>query len=135
MKNDGSYQTIDERLRAARKEQADAFAALEARVAWAVEVMEGPRDCSTEDLAVAAETLAIYGDVVRASRAEEVIRVLALAAHTKKNVEKAVAAQRAASGGLIGMFTLEHVLWGLIGLTGAYVVAGVAVALLTMASG
>lgn len=128
-----SCQSIEERLRLARDEQADAFAALEARVAWAIEVMEGPNDCSGPDLAVAAETLAIYGDVVRASRAEEVIRVLALAARTKRNVEEAVAAQRASSSGLIGMLTLEHVLWGLIGLTGAYVVAGVAVALLAKA--
>lgn len=127
------YQSIDERLRLAREEQADAFAALEARIARAKEVMEGPRDCSTEDLAVAAETLAVYGDVVRASRAEEVIRVLALAARTKKNVEEAVVAQRASSSGLFGMLTLEHILLGLIGLTGAYVVAGVAVALLARA--
>lgn len=132
MKN-APYQSIEERLRLAREEQAEAFTMMAARIAWAKEVMEGPRDCSTGDLAVAAETLAIYGDVVRASRAEEVIRVLALAARTKKNVEEAVAAQRASSSGLFGMLTLEHVLWGLIGLTGAYVVAGVAVALLAKA--
>lgn len=127
------YQSIEEGLRLAREEQADAFAALEARVARAKEVMEGPRDCSTEDLAVAAETLAIYGDVVRASRAEEVIRVLALMSRTKKSVDAAVAAQQASSSGLFGMLTLEHVLLGLIGLTSAYVVAGGAVALLAKA--
>lgn len=125
--------SIDERLRLAREEQEDAFAALAARIAWASEVMEGPNDCSAPDLAVAAETLAIYGDVVRASRAEEVIRVLALVSRTKKSVDAAVAAQQASSSGLFGMLTLEHVLLGLIGLTGAYVVAGVAVALLARA--
>lgn len=127
------YQSIEERLRLAREDQAKAFMALEARIAWAKGVMEGPRDCSTEDLAVAAETLAIYGDVVRASRAEEVIRVLALVSRTKKSVDAAVAAQQASPSSLFGMLTLEHVLLGLIGLTGAYVVAGVAVALLAKA--
>lgn len=125
MKNDGSYQTIDERLRAAREEQADAFAALEARVAWAIRVMEGPSDCSAPDLAVAAETLAIYGDVVRASRAEEVLRVLGSAARTKTSVEAAVTAQRASSDGLFQMITLEHALWALIFLTGSYIAIGV----------
>lgn len=119
------YQSIEEGLRLAREEQADAFAALEARIARAKEVMEGPRDCSTEDLAVAAETLAIYGDVVRASRAEEVLRVLGRARCAKAAVD----AQWEASRGRFGMLTVEHVLWVLIFLTFSYVAIGITVGL------
>lgn len=117
--------SIDERLRLAREEQEDAFAALAARIAWASEVMEGPNDCSAPDLAVAAETLAIYGDVVRASRAEEVLRVLGRARCAKAAVD----AQWEASRGRFGMLTVEHVLWVLIFLTLSYVAIGITVGL------
>lgn len=123
------------RLAEAEAQHIQAFVALEARILDAIEVMEGPGRRTQDELSGAAATLATYGDVIRAQRAELVLEAIRSAPHVKEFAARVEAEEKPQHAGLSGLMNVDVWLTVVVILAGMAIVAGITAAVIRGAVG
>lgn len=114
----------------AEAQHINAMGALEARIVEAIKVMQGPGRRSQEELVAAAATLATYGDVITAQRAELVLQAIRSAPEIKRFADQAVRQEQRA-----GFRNPDIWLRAVLIVGGGYIVVGIVAALVQRALG